>query len=508
MYLFASKMSSTAEYEMLRMEEDPLIAPDCRPEDQAKQIGSDKNKASTQEWANGIRGLAAFSVMNHHLVACFNEQAVTRACDMDGTVHIWQWPIIRVVVSPLFMVTTFFILSGYVLSYGPLERLAKDPMSAISVRNSLASACFRRIFRLFPPAAMSILISHIILLCGGFNAYKNGTNWEWWIKEGTPRWVTTNWHAQTLEALKDVVTIWYTPSTTSHYNVVLWTMPLELQGSLSLYVVLLATSNLRRQFRVIIGIGIVIIALVTKDDLTGKFVIGLLIAESRLVELKPLKSKKIIQAWDRIQTPFKSIMLIIAFFLGSIPPGMDNRTYPVPWPQYMYDFLFKLYGRNLGEVVALYTLISVTLMILTVSHWPASQKILSVRPLRYLGKISFSLYVLHAPLLLSLGVGLVVKFRQLGISDNLSIFLMVPFWYGAVFGCSHLMTNYIDKKAIQFSHQLEKRWSINKSTSGGDEILHQIDRTNPNSNSIELMDEIHHSSSRNLTQLESIDVQR
>lgn len=64
------------------------------------KVSSYTSKQPEQEWANGLRGLAAFLVMTHHLIVSFNEHAALSTQDADGTVHFWQWPILRVFISP------------------------------------------------------------------------------------------------------------------------------------------------------------------------------------------------------------------------------------------------------------------------------------------------------------------------------------------------------------------------------------------------------------------------
>lgn len=106
-------------------------------------------------------------------------------------------------------ILTYILCVGYVLSYRVLYRLNQGCVPSI-IRDSLASASLRRIFRLLPLAAFSIIFSHIILLCGGYDLANSKKIGWWWIENCTPHWITTNWFSQTLEALKDIVSqpIW------------------------------------------------------------------------------------------------------------------------------------------------------------------------------------------------------------------------------------------------------------------------------------------------------------
>lgn len=76
--------------------------------------------------------------------------------------HNWffQLPIIRVVHSGRFMVTIFFVISGYVLSYKSLK-LAREGKH-IQLLDTLASSVFRRWIRLHLPVIASTLVAFVL----------------------------------------------------------------------------------------------------------------------------------------------------------------------------------------------------------------------------------------------------------------------------------------------------------------------------------------------------------
>ncbi|KAG0140097.1 hypothetical protein CROQUDRAFT_53768 [Cronartium quercuum f. sp. fusiforme G11] len=453
-------MTHTVDYALLNMEDEQAVHATHQEDKHIQQVGSHMEKELTQDWANGLRGLAALLVTFHHLVVAFNTHATLNTSDADGTVHFWQWPIIRAFTSPNFMVTIFFVLSaGYVLSYRPLHRLEQSPLAAVSVRDSLASACLRRIFRLLPPAAMSIFLSHVILLAGGFDRARSGKVGDWWVAQCTPRWVSKSWLGQTIEALRTVVLIWHQKMIFSRYNVVLWTMPEELQGSLRVYLFLLATSKLQRKFRTMLAIGLALVQLITKETSTLQFIMGLLIAELQVAQSNQLNEGTTRECtWARSFLNF--FALLIALMCGSVPYLEMKKA---GWSKRMYLILAKVYSSEEEEVKSLYLVIGGVLMILTISQWPTVREIFSTQPLQFLGKISFSLYVIHVPLLLSFGMWLPIQLRQLGVSETFSIVLMAPCWYGLALALSWLMTKFVDERSVYISHQLEVVWGVQSS---------------------------------------------
>ncbi|EGG04024.1 uncharacterized protein MELLADRAFT_89709 [Melampsora larici-populina 98AG31] len=463
MNLFGFKTKSGGEYEILALEDHLLEERRHQPEEEQDQA-TNSSKGVTQHWANGLRGLAAFCVMIHHGIVAFNSEAVLDTNDPDGTVHFWQWPILRSFISPSFLVTLFFVLSGYVLSYRPLHRISTNPSDSISVRNSLASACLRRIVRLAPPPLFSLIVSHTILLSGGFDQTRAAKVGTWWTIDHIPRFVTPNWHAQTVECLKFMVNLWYDAGNKTQYNVVLWTMREEFLGSLNVFLVLLAISNLQLRFRVMLVIALGLVNLCHNEVAFLPFLLGILIAELQVSQSQPTQPtfnrRNILCGY--LRSSAMGATLIVGLFFGSVPwLEMTGAS----WSRWMFQVMSR-YSEDEFEVKQAYNIMGGCLTVLTISRWPAAQQFFSTRPLQFLGRISFSLYVIHAPLLLSVGVSLAWRFQTWGISDTLSTFLMVPFWVGCVIAFSWLMTKYLDEKAITFSHALERALGA-KNTSDG-----------------------------------------
>lgn len=454
---FRFNSKSTPVYESLPLEEQPLGGNTYSQEGNHVQENlSTAPTEVTQAWANGLRGLAAFCVMIHHSIAVFNLEATMDVADPDGTVHLWQRPILRAAISSNFLVQVFFVLSGYVLSYRPLHRISKSPLKVESVHSSLASACLRRTFRLLPPPMVAIMISHIILLSGGFDQKRAKIVGSTWTDDTVPHWVTTNWREQTLESLKSMVVIWYQERTASEYDAVLWTMPEELKGSMYTYLFLFATSSVKRRFRVMLAVALALVNLFMKNLLLLPFISGILIAELHVSQSERRGSQipRTLIYLGRLAT---FLTLMIGLFFGSVPSGKMKLS---SWSSLMFRVMSRLYSGNELQVKALYNLMGSTLAVLAISQWPIAKHLLSTRPLQFLGRISFSLYVIHVPLLLSGGISLVWNLRKAGVSNTLSVCLMLPFWIGAVFIVSWVMTKFVDEKAIKFSHTLERYWSV------------------------------------------------
>ncbi|KAM3509685.1 hypothetical protein MY10362_000479 [Beauveria mimosiformis] len=111
-------------------------------------------------YLNSLRGIASLIVVFQHNSSEYFESNYRGWGDQADDHHIIQLPFIRVLVSGGFMVAIFFVISGFSLTYGPLDRIYRgDTDAAIG---SLPSSLFRRPFRLFLPAVPVVIICTIM----------------------------------------------------------------------------------------------------------------------------------------------------------------------------------------------------------------------------------------------------------------------------------------------------------------------------------------------------------
>ena len=115
-------------------------------------------------YLDGIRGFAAFLVYWQHHVAWahdgFAGKAFERSFGTDGNFYFCSLPFVRLAFTGGHLaVSTFFVISGYVLTAKPLALIQAGDHARLS--ENLASALFRRWLRLFIPAADR----HVASLC-------------------------------------------------------------------------------------------------------------------------------------------------------------------------------------------------------------------------------------------------------------------------------------------------------------------------------------------------------
>ena len=220
-----------------------------------------------------IRGLAAFAVLLGHLVIAFWSALYVAGPLVPGAhsslIHMAARTPLRVLWEAQWAVSTFFVLSGFVLTLSYFRSGKQATMS---------SAAVRRYFRLMIPAAASILFAYVLLKCGWmYNrtavAYMDGPNpsAHWWLN------IFYNFKPSFRVALKDC--FWTTFfGNGSLYNQNLWTMPVELQGSFLVYTFAVLFGKLRNRWLVYSAVSFILIC--TNQMFMLNFVLGALLADA------------------------------------------------------------------------------------------------------------------------------------------------------------------------------------------------------------------------------------
>jgi hypothetical protein len=166
-------------------------------------------------YLDGLRGIAAFAVVIFHMnvffsVLLFSENIVPT--------------ILKTMQARLtngnFAVCIFFVLNGFVLI---------DPIARSCDTSRIGEYALRRYFRLTPIALVSVLMAYVIGTAGGFRTLEMpefGPGFQWMAAE-------YQYPFRLADALHHGLIGVYTGE--SSYNLVLWTIQVELWGTLFLF---------------------------------------------------------------------------------------------------------------------------------------------------------------------------------------------------------------------------------------------------------------------------------
>jgi peptidoglycan/LPS O-acetylase OafA/YrhL len=334
---------------------------------------------------DALRGMAALIVFFSHLQLSFYPNL---------TIDSKSYSMIRIplaiVVNGGAAVSLFFVLSGFVLTYRFFQS---------GTLTSMPDAVVRRWPRLAGPVVIVSLISGLLM---GLELYRNQKlaeiNGSAWLKDFFA------WKSQgameVIHALKEGI---YGTFVSQHcpYNMSFWTMHYELVGSFAAYAFTLFVIIIGRRvdWRPIVG---VMLLLWGREVLRFPFVSCFFLGTI----LGLLKNKLRFFVW---RDPFSLILTAILCVLiaGFSAPVNDFST-----------SIYKLLGADCanGRLVVRNGLHSLmALLLLSYALWVPSVREFLSRPLmRKLGHLSFPIYLLHLPIICSLGASTYLYFKSHG----------------------------------------------------------------------------------------------
>lgn len=434
-------------------------------------------------YLDGLRGFAAFLVYwQHHVLWAHGPlqmAAIENAFGYNGQHHFAAFPFIRLLFNGgHFAVATFFIISGYVLSVKPLSLIQAGDQSKLA--DNLSSQLFRRWLRLYiPVAATTFLYMLTWHLFGGLwvpFAKKQGNLRDeiwWWYCEiknfsfifggGSEPWLSYNFH--------------------------LWSIPVEMKGSIVVYTALLAFSRATTKARLWCTLGLMFYFMYIADGwYCCLFMSGMLLADLDLLAAK--------NALPRLLTrlsPYKEFiyyhLLAIALFLGGIPTPSTNVAdlrASVGWyylsflkPQAAFDYKW------------FYLFVAATFLVAATPRIAWLRRFFECRFCQYLGRVSFALYLVHGPILWTLGDRLYTAVGWAG-SNGLEQYVELAWWVNrfplptggimglelafllphvillpATFWAAEAVMRYVDEPAVQFAQWCMQRTLAAPAGAGG-----------------------------------------
>jgi peptidoglycan/LPS O-acetylase OafA/YrhL len=356
-------------------------------------------------YLDGLRGFASFSVFAYHYTD-YNHKFFLDAYGANSPgwdSSLLQLPYIRVVYAGPAMVHTFFVISGFALSYRPLKCLydqapllssqhTQNPHArAIAKCHSvLASSALRRPIRLFgPPLALTLI--DIGLISMGFMR-------NYLLPKPT-------WLAQFSDWASDVVNAvawpwgWDDNVPRSHYNPHLWTMPVEFAHSMLLFLALLVVSQLRTALlrRVALALAMTYALLVYGRWAAFEFLGGALLADfhlSKEASEQPVSNKSVGSIFlAKTLILIQCLVLAGAGYIISWPPaGAKPSIYA--WMQSHSPSSFASdRGDRFWFALAAFGAVWACGRLGTV------KRALESGLMQYAGRISFSFYILQHPFL-------------------------------------------------------------------------------------------------------------
>lgn len=362
--------------------------------------------------AESIRGLACMAVVFSHLILSFfpllhnnTTEGLREFNSIEGFIYhspfaFWY--------SGSAAVYIFFVLSGFVLSYAILSKP--------DVNKKIASMLLKRFPRLAIPALFSCILAWIVL---SFNV--DMSNVSTWI----------SYYGKESFNLVDALyqgTIGAFIFGSAPMNWVLWTMQIELFGSILLFFLLFFYNKNKYLFYILSVLLLIPTILVSFQFLAGMFcfIVGMYLY---------LYGKKI-----------PTYLAVPSLLIGLYFAGVHNLSHS-------YTLFNELLGNKAYTIL---NILSGPLIVFGILMSSKISKIIDNRFFIYLGKLSFSIYLLHLMAIYIVGVPSFNFMLSSGVDNILSSLLACLMVIITTIITSHFYSKYIDDLSIRVSGKIEK----------------------------------------------------
>ncbi|MGJ4962415.1 acyltransferase family protein [Bradyrhizobium sp. HKCCYLRH3061] len=360
-------------------------------------------------YLDGLRGSAACIVFFGHLVlAVFPGMVSFTPAEIHFPAETWLGvSLLSWIWKGSFAVCIFFVLSGYVLAgFSQATTL------------SLPAQIVRRYLRLAVPMLMTSAIAWAIMAAGlmrNVEAAHLVTHSDWlamWYQGFEP-----SFWGMAREALYDAFR-----NGRADYNSNLWTMRIELIGSVTIF---LAYACIRNPAVRIMAAALYLAW--SYDSYYALFAFGVLFYELEW------QVGAVVARWlpsDRGREFLAAIVFMIGLYFGAYSHTPDAMV--APWHPFFPRSLPTTASHMVGAVIVVGALL----------YSRSLQSMFGSAFGRYLGKLSFVLYLIHIPIICSVTAGTALALRDLPYGVTAAIAIVVT--VALVFTLSSLLYRTID----------------------------------------------------------------
>jgi peptidoglycan/LPS O-acetylase OafA/YrhL len=295
-------------------------------------------------YLDSMRGLAAFSVLIYHFLFSLD------------TFHYWDGRILQHILSCVFngsdAVSFFFVLSGLVLSHRYFNRNQNEPL-----RIHYPRFVIQRVFRIYPVFVMMLLMSFLY-------AHREELSFSFFAEAFNKNNYNFIYEAILIRNYQNL----YTPG---------WTLSVEIIISLLVPVFIVILSKLPTTFKWLLPISILMSAFIS--SFIFHFMLGVWLGKN-YENIRQYNFKK--SRWYALRYPIY-LLVFLMFSIRHIDRIQSFHLFYYYPNHYLGLDFFHITG--FASYFILWKAIND-------ESW---QKILHIKPLIYLGKISYSLYLTH-----------------------------------------------------------------------------------------------------------------
>lgn len=300
-------------------------------------------------------------------------------------------------------VAGFALLSGYVNSLKPIKQSRAGAIDA--ALSGVAKSAFRRTGRFMIPAIISTTLSWLACQFGAYRLAKGvSSNW---IRDTSP--VPSGSFASAIyDLFYNLGRTWLDGS--NDYDKIQWTLTFLLKGSMMTYLTLFATMYVKPRWRMFILCGLYYFKWKSGDGECSKregssftrankneavvgynVFMGMILAE---ITLDP-GIQAVAAEHNLIRTFTSGAAIILGLYFASYP---ENNPEWSRWSNGLTLLGNYIFPKGV-EYSRYYSALGVNILATGILFNNTSKKILSNTLFLFMGKLSFAIYLLHAPLI-------------------------------------------------------------------------------------------------------------
>ena len=377
---------------------------------------------------------------------------------------LFQLPFFRCLVMGRASVAAFALLAGYVNSLKPIKLSRAG--NADTALSSVAKSAFRRTGRFMTPAVLATMCSWLVCQFGGYQVAHFADSA--WIRDTSPT-PSASFPIAFYDLFANLGTTWLDGF--NAYDRIQWTLTYLLKGSMMTYLTLIATVYVKPRWRVFICMGMYCFTWKAGDGkraepyfkyqmpdrylaLVGFNVYcGIILAELTLDS----DVQHFAALHHYVRSVTSAVLITLGLFFMSYPE--ENPSW-ARWSQNLTSLGKYMFPVN-AEYARYYPGLGVNLLTLGVMFNDTAKKILSTSFFCWMGKLSFPIYLLHAPLIRTVLAwvlfGASVRPDQgndeegnqlppgwLPIANRWIVVMALPLFYVFLYRVAHLWAQYVD----------------------------------------------------------------
>jgi peptidoglycan/LPS O-acetylase OafA/YrhL len=374
-----------------------------------------------QDSLDALRGLAALQVMTTHYISAFYPYAVFGESGGYVKKSAWEallfFPPFGLLTAGNFAVCLFFVLSGYVLSYRHLGQQSRC--------RDIVMAMPKRPVRLGGLVLLTVLLSALLWAEGGY------FNSEVSRLTGSRPWFELPWKGEFEfgRLLLNMGTSFFAQA--GFYNPPLWTIKIELYGSMYVFAFLMVFGGGR--YRLVVMLTLL---LALRNSPYFGFFAGMLLAD--------LVKSNAFGRWKDCRRALCVWALAGVLYCSSYPGYVS--------PDFLQGTMYGVLPRRAAMFVGCPMLAALLVFTLVISSRTCRQ--LLTRPsMLWLGRVSYAVYAIHFLLLGSWASWCFLMLQPL-IGYGQAVLVVVAVSFPLTLLLAHWVTILVDLPAVQLGQYL------------------------------------------------------